>query len=1616
LSLNPIHTTEAIKEAYIRYLTTTFSIKEPELRDQFREILQEPGKFVKGPILEVTPSFLNGASIQDLVSEGILSPQFLTLNSKGLPVDQPLYRHQEDAIRKLVEHRRNIVVATGTGSGKTETFMIPIIDHLLKEKTAGKLGPGVRALLLYPMNALANDQMKRLRLLLKNMPDLTFGRYTGETEEKTTAAIDKYYKFYGFMPLDNELVSRQQMWESPPHILLTNYAMLEYLLLRPQDSVFFDGPNSGSWKFIVIDEAHVYSGAKGIEIAMLLRRLKDRITGGKNRGIQCIATSATLGNGRDDAPQVVEFASRLFGAEFNWMENDASRQDVVYAAREPLNGEEKVWGQFTPEVYLQLREIIADDTSETIPRLDQLVSQQAPSRVVDLARAQGERYGWQAYLYTILAGDQRVHQLQSLLEEEAQYLAQLADQVFPDTDRAQDCLIALVDLGSQARLEKESRSLLPARYHIFVKSLDGAYVALSPAKRLFLEPQRTTEIDGKTYRAFEIATCRNCGALYLTGKRTEIDDRDYLVAADGASAEYYLVETALEDIGDIDEDEDVGIEDLEKLDRYNLCLCCGAIDRLGSLGELCDCSGEHHQVVTKVPANKNGTVSTCTACGRTSPLGIIWRLLVGSDAAAAVLATALYQEIEPLADALTVSSQNDENDYWGAGPEEVSSKHNEKGSRKLLAFSDSRQDAAFFAPYLNRTYNQIQRRSLILRTIHSYRQKVLSNQWRVNDLIEPLLRVTEDLEWFGRDMSRQMRKDEVTRWLMHELMALDRRNSLEGLGLLGFSLVKPSNWFSPRGLEGTLGLSSDEVWTLVSVLLDTLRRQGAILFPDNVSPKDEFFSPRNREYYFRSHSDSAGRAKGIMGWNSNRLNSRLDYLQRLASNTQAGLSNEDCRTLLNEIWNRFIVKQYKDGFFKDYFVEDNLRGEGVVFRLRPEMWELKPTLIDDTLVWYICDKCNSLTLHNLRDTCTTFRCNGRLRPCHPQEINANNHYYLLYQNILPQRMIAQEHTAQLTSGAAADLQNKFLQGKVNILSCSTTFELGVDVGSLETVFMRNVPPTTANYVQRAGRAGRRKNSAALALTFAQRRSHDFDHFREPWRMVSGKIGVPHFKLENHKIIRRHMNAMALASFWYKNQPYFGKGQGRLKDFFLNNPPGPEAFADYLRTQPADLLDALRRVVPPHLHDDLGIDDWAWVETLFQGDEAYLAKAAEEVLGDLTQLEELRHQYFEQRKNLDHLNRLINTIENKNLIGYLASRSVLPKYGFPVDVVELQLPHHGEEARRLQLERDLRIAISEYAPGGQVVAGGKVWTSRYIKRRPNKAWDRYKYAICPTCSNFVIRREEFEEDFGICSVCQSNFGRGKGTFVVPSFGFIADNRPPGNPGENRPDRTFSTRVFFSGEVRKEEVPTVLDCGCISISAVPASFAWLTVINKAGNSGFKVCSSCGYTILGDESAPNTHPRPWGGDCRGSLEKRLSLGHQFHTDILKLTFYGHRDNDDGFWVSLLYALLEGASAALDIERQDLDGCIYYAGGDSYTPQLILYDEVPGGAGHVHRMADPSNLTKVLQVAWKRLATCDCGGKEGHASCYSCLRNYRNQYCHEKLDRRVAMDFLAQFQDLLA
>lgn len=308
MGIHPLNGKVEIENAYLDYLKTSFYINDSTLMRHFNNEIQNKDKFSQGPYLEVTAPYKKSESIQNLINKGSLSQQFQHVNQKALPIDRKLYSHQVKAIEHASEGK-NFIVATGTGSGKTESFMIPIMNHLFNEFANHTLTPGVRALFVYPMNALANDQMKRLRTVLEDTPEVTFGRYTGETLEEPHKATDTFKQINKDEKLlPNELLSRKEMRENPPHILVTNYAMLEYLLLRPDDTPFFDGPNANHWKFLVLDEAHTYNGAKGIEIGMLLRRLKDRVL--KNRpfhgSLQCIATSATLGSGKKAKEKVVD--------------------------------------------------------------------------------------------------------------------------------------------------------------------------------------------------------------------------------------------------------------------------------------------------------------------------------------------------------------------------------------------------------------------------------------------------------------------------------------------------------------------------------------------------------------------------------------------------------------------------------------------------------------------------------------------------------------------------------------------------------------------------------------------------------------------------------------------------------------------------------------------------------------------------------------------------------------------------------------------------------------------------------------------------------------------------------------------------------------------------------------------------------------------------------------------------------------------------------------------------------------------------------------------------------------------------------------------------------------
>ncbi len=1667
MSLKPIETSEQIKKSYINYLRTSYELKDFELQSQYERELKTTNKLVKGPYVEATPPFKNSLTLNQLITEGILTPEILTLNPKTLPPARPFYEHQVQAIKK-VQAGRNIVVATGTGSGKTESFILPILNHLFLEKKNGTLGPGVRALLLYPMNALANDQLKRLRSLLQNVPAITFGRYTGETEETRSAAKDKFRKMFGSnVPiLENELLSREEMRENPPHILLTNYAMLEYLLMRPIDFAFFDDPKFNAyWRFIVLDEAHTYNGAKGIELAMLIRRFKDRIVYSEKGKLQCIATSATLGSSVEDFKKVAIFASELFGETFEWVDNNSSRQDIIGASRIELIGEDECWGFPDYRMYKEVLDLIVkgeqkienpdgtkttyiinpEDLLETIMKYVPNVIIGKVSEVLkgddpgptpnsidevavtsELSSKEREFKENQIglVLYHLLARDKYLNRLRQILNIEPHDINSLANTLFEsvrEINIAEEGLVPLIELAVRARKSADDQSLLPARYHLFARALEGAYLTLAPKKQLSLERRN---FNGEA-RVFEMGVCRFCGSHYLVGSLNTDGVLEQPMAIElqennRVNMRYFYVGHKVKK-AELDDEDQIVIAEAEgdfEEDSYHLCIWCGKIHKYS--GEIEPCCNKYSKqqllIISEAKTNKQG-VSRCVGCGRRGR-DIVRRFLLGQDGPASVLATSLFQCI-PEKKIIVHNETQTGHSVW------VSKRKSEpivRKERKLLIFSDSRQQAAFFAPYLEESYTEIIWRRLVLESIRSLEKGLPpshQNDLRIQDIVDFAVKEGEKYKLFEKNIGIKEKEKLVWKNVISEFLEGRISYGLEALGAITFWPVKPINWEAPDPLlEPPFNLSTEQAWEFIVSLLDTVRFGRAVVFPSAVRPTDEFFSPYNREYYIRQ--DESDTKQHIISWcpSPHRKNRRTDFITRLL--LKNGLSKSAVDDIVLEsmrgIWGEYLTSPYEDTW-EGYFKNINLSRIGTVFQLNPEMWVVKTKSN-----WAQCNICGKITDRTALGICPNYGCSGELEPFDPQkEYSGKNHYWHLYNELSPIGMSVREHTAQLNAEAASEIQGRFEKGEINILSCSTTFEMGVDVGSLEAVFLRNVPPETANYIQRAGRAGRRTSSTAFCLTFAQRRSHDFSHFQQPKRMISGHVTPPQVRITNEKIIRRHVHAVVLAWFFRKYKEIYGGGT--VSNFF----PEKEYYRvinllkQELINKPPELQTALLHIVPKKLNDIIGISDWSWVDHLYGKNDpletvGLLVQVANEIENDIEGLLSIYHQKVENQQPADSWLRIKNTIQNRQTIGLLSSRNILPKYGFPVDLVELKVMHHSSEAKSVQLQRDLRMAIGEYAPGSQIVANGRLWKSYAIAKQRNQNWPEYPYKICKKCDRYVrpdySKIDEVQDELAVCPGCGHPLEGVTRRLIFPSFGFNTSvEDEPRRPGRNRPERGYVSRVYFS-RYQKDQPGAEEEKGSLvllggTIEWKYASMGKLAVINQGKGGGFWVCRSCGYSEhhTRDTKKEKKHKTPWGNDCDGPFFV-TDLAHEFITDTIELQLLSGTSDSDHLWLSLLYAILEGAAYALDIARDDIDGCLYYHEGYG-APALILYDEVPGGAGHVRHLSNSKVLTRVLERALGKVQV-DCCGED--SSCYACLRNYRNQWCHHKLQRKLAEEYLRQ------
>ncbi|MEU3014977.1 DEAD/DEAH box helicase [Nocardia asteroides] len=1535
--LDPLAAGADIEAGYKRYLKTLLAPRDPALAAAFDRAVDETTLLVKGPLLELTPPYAAGASLRSLLAEGVLHPGFAEF-SAAINLDRPLYRHQETAVRKAAQGR-NLVISTGTGSGKTESFLLPILNELIAQKATGTLGPGVRALLLYPMNALANDQLKRLRELLAATPDITFGRYTGETKQRRADAEAAYRSMFpGADRLPNEQLSREEMWESPPNILLTNYAMLEYLLLRPRDIELFDGKHSGTWRFVALDEAHVYDGAQGSEVGLLLRRLRDRV--GADRPLQCIATSASLSGSTDDRQgiEATAFAQKLFDAPFEFVDGDPGRQDLVTATRMPRRPE-PTW-QLDDDKLMLLAEPDGD--------LDWVGSNVASGDVADALHA-----------------ERRTADLKKHAGVGPKGVADLAAKIWPGDEQALTKLEALVALGSKV-FGRDGNPVLSARYHLFVRATEGAYVSFSETGPTVLLGRH--EIDPATGRAvFEFGTCQRCGAVHLAGQPESDGNREYFRPAKRDSKVKWLVLTDSETADLVDEDDATLDEDSGPGRGTGIRALCGGCGRLDRGTRSCGpgCPGGPLLRVREHPVAQR-IMSKCTECGALSRQ-VIRRLRTDTNAAPAVITTALYQNLPPAEDATA---------------------DNVGGGRKLLMFSDSRQQAAFAAPYLEQTYGRMLERRYLAEVLGQSRNagELLSPA----DLADGARAVAVRAEHFDERATSTTLKRAVNPWAMAELMAMDQRLSLEGLGLMSVGLFRPRKAKIPSGFA-KIGLTDEEFWGLLDELVKTIRLQGAMSLLPEVDIKEPIFEPRASRIRIRSRSSD--RDRRIISWlpggKPGTTNNRILLVRKVLTAVGARV---DAELVLDGCW-KFLLENR-------FLVEENDRVAGALFQLDQEQLRIRP---GTDCTWFQCTACRRLTTHNIRDLCPQGSCDGSLDPFALPLPNADtNHYRTAYRTLAKLPLSAREHTAQWEATAAAEVQREFVSGVVNVLSCSTTFELGVDVGDLQSVMLRNMPPKTANYVQRAGRAGRRAASAALVVTYAKRSSHDLSKFQNPESMIAGRMRIPWIPIDNARIGRRHAHSIALAAYFRHRYDRDGEEWRTAGQFFTPDGGAKVSAAaqvrEFLNPVPEAVRASLRAALPAKVQREIGVEDSAWVARLCD----QLADAESDIRSDIATFSELIDQAVrEGRLDLGaRLQKTLRTISDRQLLGYLANKNVLPKYGFPVDTVELRTSHcEGTVGARLELSRDLGQAIYDYAPGNQVVAGGKLWTSRGLHKLPKRELESLQYRVCKECNHF--ESGHVLDGAPTCPNCGTGFGPVR-RCVLPEFGFVADRKPEDVKAEP-PRRAWFGASYVETIGEAVELPPWQSETGIEVRAFAGTRARLAVIGEGAGAGFILCAWCGWA---DPIGPNrakvkSHHRPaTGTECSGPLEV-VSLAHRYETDVAEITFsseFVYTPEAEARWLSVLYALLEGASEALEISRDDIDGTLSWSLDGRRS--IVLFDTVPAGAGASKQIA--AELDRVLQAAATRVAECDCGPE---TSCYGCLRSFRNERHHDKLSRAGAL-----------
>lgn len=1586
------------------------------------------------PYIETSSSYKkqkDGIKNSD-IDEG-LKKVLLRLIDKNIGFYSSPFTHQVKALTSALRGK-DLLVSTGTGSGKTECFLWPIISNEILEalyKPSEFEMEAVRTLIIYPMNALVSDQLARFRKIIgsdefkdifleetsaKRLPH--FGMYTGRTsypgesdriknkeladvfrkhflineeasekdkkaQENKIAGYKKINKFparhngeeglkvfienlensiHSPDPMDVEYITRFEMQYHTPDILITNYSMLEYMLMRKKESKIWE--DTKTWLsaseenklLIVLDEAHMYRGSSGGEIALLIDRLISRLEIGLDK-VQFILTTASMPSDSNDS--IKNFFNNLTGKNFDDCE-------VLFGEKEEIDIKTRIPIDAELLASVGTSQVSEDEIYQRIKDFANIIYKEFPSNTTSTSEAE-------AWLYDNLPYYEGFLKLYELCREGAKSYSELKTTLFGDSEYAEDALDALLVIVSLAK--KNEQILFPVRLHMFLRGIQGLYACSNPncsahgryysekeklpIGKIISMPKEKCECGGRIY---ELINHVKCGGLYLKvfAQIKKGEEFYYVFPNEGLSG---------------------GSEELVEMQLY-ICPDDYEVNRRDKVGYLDPITGKLYIENTKIDKNFLRVLYTdredgdsgkyifnyCPKCNKQMPFRKPTNFATKGNIPFYNLTKAQF-ELQPR-----------KNNFINEG-------------KKVLLFSDSRQNAAKLALDLSKSSdNDAFRKAIILAAqLANKENEEVSLLNLYNYFIQ--ICIEKDLHFFSGES--RINFDESKNRITQRL----RRNS----SISKASLNVPEDYYeqlltifteSPRTLKDFgLGFLSPMDEALYD-LLEELEFEYEIKV-DEAKLKEIlvllFSCVMDDSAALGNKIDDSIRKK-LPGRRMNRsFGVDSDFYKDIDSDLKTSINEE---LGFNETQMKYIFEQVKNNFFST----SNKR-------LYIDLSKVKLELLNDESILYRCEKCGKISPYLINGNCGNCFNSKKTHKITIEDLSRFDFWRKPIEDAINtgkiQKITTEEHTAQLSHkdntielmGRTEDYEIKFQdidvgekgENSIDVLSCTTTMEVGIDIGSLTAVGLRNMPPMRENYQQRAGRAGRKNAGISTIVTYSSGGVHDSYYFEHPDEMISGQPRKPWIDRNNSKIKQRHFNMKAINSFMS---------------------------TDKMRKK----FDSIIDVGIIEFCEEYGKDFVDHIKSL-DFEVGHTAKIFDELCKKILDKDK-KMEFYDGDKEF-------------SAFDVFYEEGFIPSYSFPKNVVRFYVEKDSYDHKNSKIEnapeRDIAIAISEYAPGRYITIDKSIYKSGGLYKNPRpknhkdnqaefyfKSKDYVKNIfVCTECNWF----DDEDSNHETCPYCGSKIEKHK---MIKPWGFGPVNGSISNNEDKNEEKTYAENPFYSYIPDKSEIKRYKDTK-ISYANLRDKKVLIANMGKR-KKGFNICKKCGGAEIAKNIEDDKHDikSPYKhSSCKheGTIENNLYLGYEFLTDMFMMDIaYDTKKLISDYDIeeksilraaatSLHEAIKKAVSLTLDIDFNEIKGGWRFRkvkDGDSHI-EMYFYDNLSSGAGYSSLMGEEEIMDEVLRRAKEILSNCTC-----ERSCKNCLDNFYNQRNHNYFNRLIGLELL--------